>query len=223
MNTKKKIVWQSWNAIANEEKEKKSIIISDQFKSSNTSEYEEEQQESFILPVRDAVCYTPIGVYPDESPLKPSDRWDCWIGHTNFPIVGKILNILNEEVDGIEALKIMGKYSFFIGVAKLFNMEDIRKQIEDRICSYTEKEILSNDEIGKTVDLMKIQLNEHNMKKLHAKVLLNLPEEMNNDSSNELDSNKYSLTVDSTQFCVDNLLNDENNNIPCILEIKYIL
>ena len=162
MNTKKKIVWQSWNAIANEEKEKKSIIISDQFKSSNTSEYEEEQQESFILPVRDAVCYTPIGVYPDESPLKPSDRWDCWIGHTNFPIVGKILNILNEEVDGIEALKIMGKYSFFIGVAKLFNMEDIRKQIEDRICSYTEKEILSNDEIGKTVDLMKIQLNEHN-------------------------------------------------------------
>lgn len=162
MNTKKKIIWQSWNAIANEEKEKKNIIISDQSGSTNSGEYEENQQESFILPVRDTACYTPIGVYPEESPLKPSDRWDCWIGHTNFPIVGKILNTLNEDIDGIEALKIMGKYSFFIGVARLFNMEDIRKQIDERICSYTEKEILSDEGIGETVDLMKVQLNEHN-------------------------------------------------------------
>ena len=90
--------------------------------------------------------------------LKPSDRWDCWIGYTNFPITNKISRILNKEIEGIEALKILGKYSFFIGVAKLFDITDVRKDVEEALCVYTESEILSDEETQETVDLVKNQL-----------------------------------------------------------------
>ena len=102
-----------------------------------------------------------MGPYPEESILKPSDRWDCWIAHTNFPITGGITNVLNTDIDGIEVLKVMGKYSFFIGVAKLFDIRDVRNQINEKICSYTENEIFSNDDIQETVDLLKDQLKDN--------------------------------------------------------------
>ena len=157
INTKRKIVWESWNALINESSQK------EETQQSPVLEYGEEQalNEMISIPIN-RLQYTPIGAYPEESILKPSDRWDCWLGYTNFPITGKILNILNEEIEGVESLKIMGKYSFFIGVARLFKILDVRKQIDERICSYTELEILSNLEIEKTVNLMKNQLKEHN-------------------------------------------------------------
>ena len=70
----------------------------------------------------------------------------------------KISRTLNKEIEGIEALKILGKYSFFIGVAKLFDITDVRKDIEEALCVYTESEILSDEETQETVDLVKSQL-----------------------------------------------------------------
>ena len=100
-----------------------------------------------------------MGIYPAESTFKPSDRWDCWIGYTNFGITKNIANILDTQVDGVEALKILGKYSFFIGVGKLFDITDVRQNIESTLCAYTEQEILSNEDTQATVDLVKEQLN----------------------------------------------------------------
>ena len=106
-------------------------------------------QQSFIS--------TPIGTYPEDSCMKPSDRWDCWMGHSNFSITNEISDKI-ELVDGIEALKIMGRYSFFIGVGKLFDIKDVRTDIEKELCVYTEQEILSNENTQATVDLVKKQL-----------------------------------------------------------------
>ena len=57
----------------------------------------------------------------------------------------------------------MGKYSLFIGVAQLFDIRDVRKQINEKICSYTENEIFSNDDIQETVDLLKDQLKDNKL------------------------------------------------------------
>ena len=122
---------------------------------------EVEISPEFFMPVQSRLIYTPMGAYPEESILKPFYRWDCWIAHTNFPITGGIANILNTEIDGIEVLKVMGKYSFFIGVAQLFDIRDVREKINNRICSYTEYEIFSNDEVQETVDLLKDQLKDN--------------------------------------------------------------
>ena len=68
---------------------------------------------------------------------------------------------LNKDISGIEALKILGKYSFFIGVAKLFDISDVRKSIEEALCIYTESEVLSDEETQETVDLVKDQLKNN--------------------------------------------------------------
>ena len=65
-----------------------------------------------------------------------------------------------EEIPGIEALKAMGRYSFFIGVARLFDIKDVRKKIEETLCSYTEEEILSDDELYEAVNKVKDQLDK---------------------------------------------------------------
>ena len=157
MSGRKKIAWESWNA-------KVDLISSAaQIQEVEDKEYEMEEVSQFpidpgFILEQQKILYTPIGPYPEESMLKPSDRWDCWIGYTNFPITNKISNTLNKSVEGIEALKILGKYSFFIGVAKLFDISEVRKNIEETLCVYTESEILSDEEIQETVDLVKGQL-----------------------------------------------------------------
>jgi hypothetical protein len=158
MKTKKKISWESWNAKVVE------YLSQDEEKEAAIQDVELSESESqFFFPVPQSnVLYTPMGAYPEESMLKPSDRWDCWTASTNFPITKKIVNILNEEIDGVEALKIMGKYSFFIGVAQMFDIRDVRKQIDEKICSYTENEIFENNEIQETVNLLKNQLKDNN-------------------------------------------------------------
>lgn len=159
MSSHKKIAWESWNA--------KVDVLSyvEPIQPQETQEQQEYETELSQFPMdhgfileQQRVLYTPIGPYPEESMLKPSDRWDCWIGYTNFPITNKVSRILNKEIEGIEALKILGKYSFFIGVAKLFDIADIRKDVEEALCVYTESEILSDEETQETVDLVKNQL-----------------------------------------------------------------
>lgn len=157
MKTRKKISWESWNA-------KVVADTPEETPKEQTATYEQlEEQVDYLVPFQTTrVIYTPLGPFPEESILKPSDRWDCWTAHTNFPVTSKILNILNEEIDGIEVLKVMGKYSFFVGIARLFDIRDVRKQIDEKICSYTENEIFSNDEIEETVNLLKDQLKDNN-------------------------------------------------------------
>ena len=49
-------------------------------------------------------------------------------------------------------------YSFFIGIGRLFDITQVRKDIETLLCDYTEQEVLDNKEMRVTVDLVKEQL-----------------------------------------------------------------
>jgi hypothetical protein len=149
----KKIAWESWNSKIEE------ITTHDEAQESD-DDIESEGLPSLFFPVDvggPAVIYTPMGPYPEESMLKPSDRWDCWIGHTNFDVTYSIVDII-EQTEGIEALSVLGRYSFFIGVAPLFDIKSVRSDIEQQLCEYTEEEILSDTEISETVNLVKKQL-----------------------------------------------------------------
>lgn len=157
MSTHKTIAWESWNAKL--EGLQQEVMNEDQstyLENENSQASEIIPSEMFIAPPR--VIHTPLGVYPEDSLLKPSDRWDCWIGHTNFDITNNVAAKLDSEIHGVEALKILGRYSFFIGVAKLFDIAQVRKDIETLLCVYTEKEILNDSEMRVTVDLVKEQL-----------------------------------------------------------------
>ena len=59
-------------------------------------------------------------------------NFDCWIGHTNFDITKDIKEKLN-KVEGIELLKILSRYRFFVGIGKMFDFKQVRKSIEVNI------------------------------------------------------------------------------------------
>ena len=160
MSKPKQIAWESWNAIAEEMLLPKDMVMPEA--NGDESAYSEiEIPPEFLSPEmfipQQSFISTPIGTYPEDSCMKPSDRWDCWMGHSNFSITNEISDKI-ELVDGIEALKIMGRYSFFIGIGKLFDIKDVRTDIEKELCVYTEQEILSNENTQATVTLVKEQL-----------------------------------------------------------------
>lgn len=159
MSTHKKIAWESWNAMAQDIDQTASIMMEMEEEEPTSFEQMEKGEINEIFIQQPKFVYTPLGIYPAESTFKPSDRWDCWIGYTNFGITQNIAKILNTEIEGIECLKILGKYSFFMGVGKLFDITDVRQKIETTLCAYTEKEILSDEDTQTTVDLVKEQLS----------------------------------------------------------------
>ncbi len=157
MSSHKKIAWESWNAIA-EEILVEDLVMPDISEDASYMDSNPEQaapQEIFLSAPK--VIHTPMGGYPFESTLKPSDRWDCWTGYTNFDVTNLVANRIG-LADGVEALKVIGRYSFFVGVGKLFDIKDVRAIIEKELCVYTEQELLSDEETQATVTLVKKQL-----------------------------------------------------------------
>mgnify|MGYP003112104129 CR=1 FL=1 len=158
--SRKRIVWKSWNAqeedyiysLEEELKELENELLGGDAAAGEMS--------MSILPSFDkgafGLLHTPVGVYPMESMFKPSNRWDCWIATTNFDITTKVKNKL-KKIDGVEALRILGRYTFFLGVPITFDFKSVRKDIETTICDYTEQEII-DDEMQVTVDLVKKQI-----------------------------------------------------------------
>jgi len=80
---------------------------------------EDSDQEVLVIPVPDSF-YEQINLLTN---------YDCWIGHTNFDITESIKTKI-EEAQGVEILKVHSRYRFFIGIGKMFNFSEVRKEIE---------------------------------------------------------------------------------------------
>lgn len=78
---------------------------------------------------------TPLGEFSVLDNNLPSKMFDCWVGHTNFPITREEFDIIDNESEGVEVFRVMSKYRFFIGVAKLFKFRDVAEQIKSLLCS----------------------------------------------------------------------------------------
>ena len=59
-------------------------------------------------------------------------NFDCWVGHTNFDITTTTFDTLN-EVEGVELLKVVSRYRFFIGIGRMFHFKNVRKDLETQI------------------------------------------------------------------------------------------
>jgi len=161
MSVNKKIAWQSWNAVVEEiyEKNTEIEILEELLLAQEIQESHGEMPIKLIDPAP-RVIYTPYGMFPVDSFLKPSDRWNCWLGYTNFDITHIVQDIL-EETEGVEAIKTLGRYTFFIGVGKLFNPTDVRLNIENILTDTTHissPEAVSN-EINDAIESIKSQVS----------------------------------------------------------------
>lgn len=136
----RKIEWENWNSKLEEiENQKKKQKEDSKDTESDTGE---ERHFGFIgmEGIPSDVIYTPWGQFNKDNPFKPTDRYECWIGHTNFQIGKAELYILNRAVPGIAALTILDRYTFCIGIARSFNFKDVRTYIEAKIYNRIERE-----------------------------------------------------------------------------------
>jgi hypothetical protein len=72
---------------------------------------------------------TPIGIYGQTETMSPSNMFDCWFCHTNFDLTEADKHAL-DMVDGVEVLRIVSRYRFFIGIGKMFSLTDVRPLVE---------------------------------------------------------------------------------------------
>lgn len=59
-------------------------------------------------------------------------NFECWLAHTNFQVTPAIKKQLN-KTDGVELLKVCGRYRFLIGIGRLFKFSDVRTNIERQL------------------------------------------------------------------------------------------
>jgi hypothetical protein len=113
----RKIAWERW------------LDFDPEVNEHSAEEEDDESQNFEILPL---MVRTPLGAFCPYEQMSPTKMFDCWIGHTNFDITEVEKNAL-DQVEGIEVLKIMSRYRFFIGIGKLFNLTEVRPVVEEAL------------------------------------------------------------------------------------------
>jgi hypothetical protein len=89
---------------------------------------------------------TPIGPFKVDDTLNPFRHFEFWIGYANFNLSPKIVKVL-EQTPGVEILNVITRYSFVIGVGKMFNFRDVRTTIEKDLCG-TKDASLAIENVG---------------------------------------------------------------------------
>jgi len=118
----RQIAWEKWRDFNDEDSDIDPVDTHE-----DSDEPDESDEGHFeLVPV---IVRTPIGNYSPFEPLLPSNMFDCWICHTNFDINESDKAML-DLVEGIEVLKVMTRYRFFIGIGKMFSLTEVRPLVE---------------------------------------------------------------------------------------------
>lgn len=132
--TKRKIGWQKYEDVL--EQQLKSPIAKLFMQAERSiddkgleDEYEDDEEEDHYKHVTSVAISESL---VNEAGLASS--FDCWVGHTNFGLTKSVIEILN-KVEGIEILKVNTRYRFFIGVGKMFDSKDVKRNVEERLLS----------------------------------------------------------------------------------------
>lgn len=136
-----KIAWEYWidpygdnidllNPIS-EEQELENFDANEYERIGDLKEKQNNQQGLFTKkPYKLAI--TQIGVIPFYEHSLPSRIFKFWVGHTNFNISPKVAKTI-EDTNGVETLDIFTRYRFRVGIAKIFDSKEVRKDIERNI------------------------------------------------------------------------------------------
>lgn len=136
----KKIGWQKYEDVI--ESQIRSPLSSLLFASIKMSNEEADQEENFDIEDDNQENGVIISI-PESlsSEIQLTTNFDCWVGHTNFNITEQLKEKIN-RIEGVEVLKIYSRYRFFIGVGKMFEFKDVRKDIESQLTGSTDEKKL---------------------------------------------------------------------------------
>ena len=129
----KKIGWQKYEEMIKSQRSSPfaSLLLTNNLNMIDFSEDQEDLDEIDLEMLQDSekdLLVVPVPENFNEQ-LSLLTNYECWVGHTNFDITESIKSAV-EKTDGVEILKICSRYRFFIGVGKMFNFSEVRKEIE---------------------------------------------------------------------------------------------
>lgn len=147
--TDKKIVWENhayeFNDTFNQFKEVEEDAATENFLESEKDKY----LSTFFEPEDPKpIMNTPIGTFEVDNSMNPYRHYKFYIGHTNFTI-DNTARVQIKEADGIEVLKVISRYRFLIGVARLFDTVVVRKNLETILCGPKLEDL--NKELDSTI------------------------------------------------------------------------
>lgn len=132
----KKIGWQKYEDLLEKQMSSPMLqtIIKQMITYSEEVESEGEEEEEYEQELYTGVAgNTQLPLLPISQQLMDDmamlSNFECWIAHTNFDITRHIKNKLN-KIEGVELLKICSRYRFFIGIGKMFDFKQVRKNVE---------------------------------------------------------------------------------------------
>lgn len=148
----KRIVWEPWYDVEDsKEEENKNEIEIESFQIGDDEDEEDMMLSSEMISLDGALLNkkinTPIGMFLENDRMLPNKYFEsCWIGHANFDLTHKELDVLN-NAPGVECVRVMSRYRFFIGVGKAFEFTSVRSYIENKLTDIRsdESEDLANE------------------------------------------------------------------------------
>lgn len=91
--------------------------------------------------------------------------WNFFLCSTNFNITQNIVELIN-TIDGVEYIGVISRYKMKIGIAELFNVEDVKDNIIDSVYQSFEKPIITIPNIPKK---SQDEICFENLKKMNSK------------------------------------------------------
>jgi hypothetical protein len=125
------IIWEKWNDPFGDNL--------DEIKWNNYDDEELDEETEFLdnkvikqnnKPIK--VIATPAGLIPYNEHTASSKIYNFWVGHTNFNISKRIMDII-EQCDGVELLDVFTRYRFRIAVGKCFIDNEVMSNITEKI------------------------------------------------------------------------------------------
>lgn len=80
----------------------------------------------------------PYGLVPIGEHGLSSKLYKLWVAHTNFDITSSVAKTVS-QVEGVEILRIWTRYRMWVGVANLFDTQQVQRTIERELCGEPEK------------------------------------------------------------------------------------
>jgi hypothetical protein len=156
MNIKQKIGWQKYEDML--EQQMQSPLLASLYKTFYENMYEEEditsnfteeeieelmesQREQYPQTNQTSANTQDVMIPVDDELVKNVNliaSFDCWMGYTNFNITEDVKDKL-DSTEGVEVLKVLSRYRFFVGVGRMFDFKDVRRKIEQTIINKGKK------------------------------------------------------------------------------------
>lgn len=174
---KKKILWESLHL--------------DDIEDNTVDEIDDDEDDGDLEDIKGKVLSTPFGFYKIDDKFNPLRQFEFRIGYTNFDIDSEIAEQI-ENTPGVEALLILTRYRFLIGVGKMFDFRNVRPNIEKQICK--------NDIDDKIEDSIDIEIKKVDSNKYWA-VFMFPNGKFENIGTNEL--KEYNENITTFRECRD--------------------